>query len=190
MGFLTGIDKFDIKRKNYFSYFVGLYVRAVILETIDTYNRTIRIPLNRLKEIRKINTVLIKYEDENIINNIDKISDLTDIPQNKILNYLTTDEYTINIDYINSNHGTIDVYKNLVTKDLQHDIHKILNDLSTNERYIIIHYYGLFEEVKMSKKAISEYLGISVERVRQIKNKVIRRFRHSSYSSILIRYLD
>lgn len=188
IGFMEGVRK--LKTEGYFMYFTSLWMKAKIFLSIDVNNKLIRIPVNRLKERRKINSILTFSTDEHYSPN--DISIKTGIDKEKVEKYLHTNDkiFDINNFYLLEDDSLNNVYDIFNIADLHHDLLNILGTLSETEYYIITRLYGLFDEVKMDKVDIGDNLNISSERVRQIKDRVIRRFRHSSYSSLLLQYLN
>lgn len=191
LGFLEGVEKYNTDVDTYFMYFTGMWMKVKILWAIDTYNNVIRIPVNRLKEMRKIKTSLETLQNNNIDVSLDKLESLSGINKNKIKNYISTENYIIkSFKEIDHMYSESSVYSIFDLNDLRHDLEKILNTFSPMEQYIIKHSFGLFENVKIDNTDIGEHFDISSERIRQIKDRCIRRLRHSSYAFILNQYLD
>jgi len=186
LGFMKGVEKYDTE--GYFMYFTGMWVKVNILVAIDNDSRLIRIPVNRLKDMRKINMYI-----ENIYNDpvsAYEIAEYTGIDIDKVKTYLSIDNSIANLKTVENTDSTESIYTQFNAVDLRHDLKEVLKSLSDIEYYIIVHTYGLFDNPKIDKLVIAENLGLSGERVRQIKNKVIRKLRHSNFSSILQQYLD
>jgi len=189
IGFMEGVKRYDAE--GYFMYFTGLWMKVKIFVAIDSNSRLIRIPVNRLKDMRKINAFLVKYPIDQF--SIEEMAIATGIDEDKISEYIYSDTSFVDIETQYSLEDTNDhtnIYKNFDSEDLKHDLDELLSSLSEIELYIITRLYGLQGQVKTDKVTIGENLNISSERVRQIKDRVIRRFRHASYSSLLIQYLE
>ena len=189
MGFISGVEKFDVEMDGYFMYYVGSYMKASIFIEIDDKSRLVRIPVNRLKDMRKIDSMLINSADEFFT--VIEVSEYTGINEDKVYEYLMTTNKVYDIQHLeNSLSSDEDIYSKFNQNDLEYDLQKILNTLTEQEYFIITRLFGLFGNLKMDKSTIKEKLGVSGERIRQVKDRCIRKLRHSSFSSILIQYLD
>lgn len=189
IGFMEGVKRYDSNRNGYFIYFTGQWMKTKILLAIDDFNRVVRFPVNKLKEFRKIQGYIITDNEENP--NIEYLVDKTGLPLKKIYEYLFNNYSLFNInDFYNLRDDDVNISKKLDTDDLTHDLSNIINEFEESEQYIIIHSFGLFNNQMMDIFDIGEYLNISSERVRQIKNRCIRRLRHSSYTYILKQHLN
>ena len=188
IGFMEGVKRYNAD--GYFMYFTGMWMKVYIFVAIDTTSRLIRIPVNRLKDMRKIDVITAQSPYEYFSS--EEIAEKTGIPIDKVTKYLFTDNKISNIE----NHYTLEddnlegIYSMFDKVDLKHDLYTILATLNETEYYIITRLYGLFGENKMDKDTIGENLKVSSERIRQIKDRVIRNFRHSKYSSLLVQYLN
>jgi len=189
IGFIEGVKKFDPSYNGYFMYFTRTWIKVKIFVALDNASRLVRIPVNRLKEHRKIKKAIVQLNGAVSVQNI---SEHTNIPEDKIREYLDSSTYTTDIEKIINSPS--DAHKKLFSEfndeDLKHDLSRILNNFSMLEVFILIHTFGLFGNDVIDKQVLSERLDISVERIRQIKDKVIRKLRHASYASILKQYLD
>ena len=188
IGFMNGVQKYNTE--GYFMYFTGMWMKARIFLSIDNNSRLIRIPVNRLKDMRKIDSILIQSACEYYTP--EEISTKTGIHIDKVEEYLFTsnDITDINLFFNVEDIESLNILKLFDTSDLEHDLKLITDQLPPIEYYIITRIYGLFGNVKMSNDTIGEELNISNERVRQVKDRCLRRFRHHSFSSILQQYLN
>jgi len=191
LGFLEGVNKYDTSTDNYFMYFTGMWSKVKILWAIDTYNTVIRVPVNRLKEMRKVKSSLETLQNNNAEISIENISLISGISKEKVLEYMSNEDYILkDLKKVDFFYSDSNIYNIFDSNDLKHDLKKILDTFTSTEQYIVNHSFGLFEYPKIDNIEIGEYLNISSERVRQIKDRCIRRLRHSSYASILNQYLD
>lgn len=188
VGFMEGVYRYDAE--GYFMYFTGMWMKASIFLSIDNNSRLIRIPINRLKDMRKIDSILTKSTDEYYTS--EDISIQTGIHIDKVEKYLFTSNDIIDINpFFNiEDSDSLNILKLFDDSDLAHDLKRIIDQLSPTEHYIMTRLYGLFGNIKMGNDTIGEELNISNERVRQIKDRCLRRFRHHSFSSILQQYLN
>ncbi|MCK5787431.1 MAG: sigma-70 family RNA polymerase sigma factor [Chlamydiia bacterium] len=188
VGFMEGVERYDAD--GYFMYFTGMWMKVKIFVAIDTYSRLIRIPVNRLKDMRKIDSILLNSPCNTY--SAEEVAIITGINITKVESYLFTDNRISNLDqhYALEDDNFNDIYSVFDAEDLKHDLFNILKTLSKVEYSVITGLYGLFGENKTDKVTLGENLNISSERIRQIKDRVIRRFRHSSYSSLLLQYLN
>jgi RNA polymerase primary sigma factor len=188
IGFMQGVQKYNAE--GYFMYFTGLWMKVRMYVAIDNNSRLIRIPVNKLKDMRKIDAIIMNSPYEYFT--IEEVAKQTGIEAVKVEKYLFTENkiFDINAAYSLAAGTSEEIFKKFNASDLQHDIKLLIEKLSKVEQYVLIHLFGLFGETKMDKITISENLNISTERVRQINDKIIRKFRHASFSSVLIQHLN
>ena len=149
----------------------------------------------------KINRVLNKFEQENERRpSIDEISENVDLPNEKIEEALSANTRHVSVDAPfaeSDDNSLLDVMENenspradrqLVQESLRAEIQLALNTLNERERYIIESFYGIGTP-ELTLDEIGQKYGLTRERVRQIKEKAIRRLRNKSTNRLLKSYL-
>ena len=172
LGLLKAAERFDETRGFKFISYAVWWIRQSILQAISEQSRIVRLPLNQVGSVNKINREISKFEQVNERRpSIEEIADNVDLPQEKI------DEAMA----INSRHVSVDA-------SLKSEIHAALSVLSDRERNIIECSYGI-NGPELTLEEIGEKFGLSRERVRQIKEKAIRKLRNCTKNKILKTYL-
>jgi RNA polymerase primary sigma factor len=192
IGFMEGVKRYDVSRPSHFMYFCGIWMKMQIMLALDNYNFTVKYPKNKLKEYKKINTALNSLND--MFYSIEELALLTNLDYYTVAKQVgySTKQISLTQEFMDFavSHEELSTDAIFMKKSLQKDLEKILEDFTENEKFILIYHYGLFDNIKMDNETIGEHLNISSERVRQIKDRCIRKLRHSSFSSILIQYLN
>jgi len=203
LGLIKAAERFDETRGFKFISYAVWWVRQSILQAIAEQVRVVRLPLNRCSHINKIkrtSTVLEqKYEREPTTLEISKVLELapTDVkeaiknsPQYISLDApLAQDEKGNMYDVLLSEDDS-SPDKELLSDSLKKEIERALNTLTRREADIIRLYFGLNGKHIHRLEEISEEFNITRERIRQIKEKAIRKLKHISKNRILKTYLD
>ena len=160
-----------------------------------------RLPLNQVGALNKINKALAKFEQENErMPSVEELANETNMPKEKIADSLRVSGRHVSIDapfVEGEDNSLLDVIANpdspradngLMEESLRREIDRALATLSDRERDIVRLFFGLGCQEKTLEE-ISEEFKLTRERVRQIKEKAIRRLRHSSRSKNLKAYL-
>jgi len=203
LGLIKAAERFDETRGFKFISYAVWWIRQSILQAIAEQVRVVRLPLNRCSHINKIkrtSTVLEqKYEREPTTLEISKVLELapTDVkeaiknsPQYISLDApLAQDEKGNMYDVLLSEDDS-SPDKELLSDSLKKEIERALNTLTRREADIIRLYFGLNGKHIHRLEEISEEFNITRERIRQIKEKAIRKLKHISKNRILKTYLD
>lgn len=200
-GLIKAAEKFDETRGFKFISYAVWWIRQSILQAIAEQSRIIRLPLNQVSSVNKINKVLNKFEQENERRpSIDEIAQDTDIPEEKIIEAFKVNTYHISVDapfHDDDESSLLDVIpndaipstdKSLVEESLRAEIGRVLDILEDREKKVIEAYFGINQR-EMTLEEIGSKYGLTRERVRQIKEKAIRRLRQQTNSKILKAYL-
>ena len=200
-GLIKAAEKFDETRGFKFISYAVWWIRQSILQAIAEQSRIIRLPLNQVSSVNKINKVLNKFEQENERRpSIDEIAQDTDIPEEKIIEAFKVNTHHISVDapfHDDDESSLLDVIpndaipstdKSLVEESLQAEIGRVLDILEDREKKVIEAYFGINQR-EMTLEEIGSKYGLTRERVRQIKEKAIRRLRQQTNSKILKAYL-
>ena len=201
LGLIKAAEKFDETRGFKFISYAVWWIRQSILQALAEQSRIVRLPLNQVGSLNKINKVLQKFEQENErMPSPDELAELLDIPREKIADTLRVSGRHVSVDapfvdgednslldvLVNSDSPNAD--RGLVNESLNKEIERALSTLTERERDIVKYFFGIGTQ-EMTLEEIGEYFGLTRERVRQIKEKAIRRLRHSARSKLLKSYL-
>ena len=199
LGLIKAAEKFDETRGFKFISYAVWWIRQSILHAEQS--RIVRLPLNQVGSLNKINKALSKFEQENErMPSPDELADILDIPREKIADTLRVSGRHVSVDapFVDGeDNSLLDVLVNndspnadrgLVNESLNKEIERALSTLTERERDIVKYFFGIGTQ-EMTLEEIGEYFGLTRERVRQIKEKAIRRLRHSARSKLLKSYL-
>lgn len=202
LGLIKAAERFDETRGFKFISYAVWWIRQSILQALAEHSRIVRLPLNRVGTISKINKASERLEQEferspradelarqlemrpNEVNDAQRISrrhHSLDTP-------FSDDDKNCLLDVI-SDGKTEEPDKELQMDSLQEEVAAALETLKERERDVIRMYFGIGHEYALTLNEIGEEFGLTRERVRQIKEKAIRRLRHRSRSRKLRQYL-
>jgi len=201
VGLIKAAEKFDETRGFKFISYAVWWIRQSILQAIAEQSRIVRLPLNQVGSANKINRMLSKFEQENERRpSLVEISEQIDLPEEKIDEAMLVTGRQVSVDapFVDGeDNSLLDVLVNddspmadrqLVVESLRAEIADALKTLNERERNIIKAFYGIGEP-EMTLEEIGNKFGLTRERVRQIKEKAIRRLRANTKSKILKAYL-
>ena len=197
VGLIKAAEKFDETRGFKFISYAVCWIRQSILQAIAEQSRIVRLPLNQVGSVNKINKALNKFEQENERRpSVEEIAASTDIPEDKVDDALKANSRHVSVDapFSDDDGGSMldimtdtnapSVDKELLMESLREELRKVLGTLKERERLVIKDYYGIDTEEKTLEEIGSRY-GLTRERVRQIREKAIRKLRNNSNSSVL-----
>ena len=201
VGLIKAAEKFDETRGFKFISYAVWWIRQSILQAIAEQSRIVRLPLNQVGSVNKINRILNKFEQEHERRpSIDEIADNVDIPHDKIEEAMKVNSRHVSVDAPfadGEDNSLLDVLPNndspmadrkLVLESLREEINRALQTLNERERNIIEAFFGINQQ-EMTLEEIGDKYGLTRERVRQIKEKAIRRLRHNTQNKLLKSYL-
>ena len=201
LGLIKAAEKFDETRGFKFISYAVWWIRQSILQAIAEQSRIVRLPLNQVGSVNKINRMLNKFEQENERRpSVDEISERTDLPEDKVGEAMLANTRHVSVDapFVDGeDNSLLDVLINddapmadrqLVIESLREEISNVLNTLSDRERCVIKAFYGIGEP-EMTLEEIGSKYGLTRERVRQIKEKAIRLLRSNTKNQLLKLYL-
>ena len=201
LGLIKAAEKFDETRGFKFISYAVWWIRQSILQAIAEQSRIVRLPLNQVGSVNKINRVLNRFEQENERRpSIEEIADKMDLPQEKIEDAMKVNSRHVSVDapFIDGeDNSLLDIMVNddapmadraLVMESLREEINRALLTLNERERNIIEAFFGI-NQPEMTLEEIGEKFNLTRERVRQIKEKAIRRLRHNTKNKLLKSYL-
>lgn len=201
IGLLKAAEKFDETRGFKFISYAVWWIRQSILQAIAEKGRVVRLPLNQVGSVNRINKVLSKFEQENERRpSVDEIADKTDLPHEKIEDVLKVNTRQVSVDApMADGDGTsmIDFMQSdsdsstdeeLLKESLRAEIASALSVLNDRERNVIEAFYGI-NQPECTMEEIGKKYGLTRERVRQIREKAIRRLKQNTQNKMLKAYL-
>ncbi len=201
VGLIKAAEKFDETRGFKFISYAVWWIRQSILQAIAEQSRIVRLPLNQVGSVNKINRMLSKFEQEHERRpSIEEISEEIDLPEEKVDEAMNVNTRHVSVDapfaegddnslldiIINNDSPMAD--RHLVVESLRAEINQALKILSERERNIIEAFFGI-NQPEMTLEEIGNKYSLTRERVRQIKEKAIRRLRESTKNKMLKTYL-
>ncbi|MCC6721259.1 MAG: RNA polymerase sigma factor RpoD/SigA [Bacteroidia bacterium] len=202
LGLIKAAKRFDETRGFKFISYAVWWIRQSILQALADQSRIVRLPLNKVGSIGRISAMAAKLEQQHEREpTAEEIAQALDIPLIEVENALRSAGRHLSIDAPltegedNTLLGVLDSNdeprpdSTLISESLQKEISRVISTLSDKERDVLKYYYGLDGGPTHTLEDISEKVGLTRERVRQIKEKALRRLRKSSKSKILKSYL-
>ena len=201
LGLIKAAEKFDETRGFKFISYAVWWIRQSILQALAEQSRIVRLPLNQVGSLNKINKALGKFEQENERQpSADELAEMIDIPKDKINDTLRVSGRHVSVDapfVEGEDNSLLDVLPNddspsadrgLTNESLSTEIERALQILTGREREIIKSFFGIGCQ-EMTLEEIGERLDLTRERVRQIKEKAIRKLKKPAASKLLKTYL-
>lgn len=201
LGLIKAAEKFDETRGFKFISYAVWWIRQSILQALAEQSRIVRLPLNQVGSLNKINKALQHFEQQYERKpSAEELAEELDIPVDKIADTLKMYGRHISVDapfVEGEDNSLIDVMVNedspnadrgLINESLKKEIDRALATLTDRESEIIRKFFGIGVP-EMTLEEIGEEFGLTRERVRQIKEKAIRRLRNNSRSKLLKTYL-
>ena len=202
LGLIKAANRFDETRGFKFISYAVWWIRQSILQALAEQSRIVRLPLNKIGSINKINKMFAFLEQENerppsaeeIAKKLDMtVNDVKESMKNSGRHVsmdapLIEGEDSNLYDVLNSGESP-NPDKKLLHESLRIEINRALETLTPREADVVKLYFGLGEHQPMTLEEIGETFDLTRERVRQIKEKAIRRLKHTSRSKILMTYL-
>jgi len=202
LGLIKAAKRFDETRGFKFISYAVWWIRQSILQALAEQSRIVRLPLNRVGALNKIgkaySTLEQAFEREP---SADELAEQLDMSLYEVSDTLKISGRHLSIDapFVHGEDSRlVDIMPNqnqplpdhsLINESLKIEIQRALNTLSPRERDVLKLYYGLDQENPLTLEEIGEKFKLTRERVRQIKEKAIRRLRHKSRSRLLKAYL-
>ena len=201
IGLIKAAQKFDETRGFKFISYAVWWIRQSILQAIAEQSRIVRLPLNQVGSVNKINRALNKFEQEHERRpSVNEIAETTDLPEDKIADAMNANTRHVSVDapFVDGDDNSLlDILANndapmadneLVKQSLQTEISRALQLLNERERNIIEAFFGI-NQPELTLEEIGNKYGLTRERVRQIKEKAIRRLRNHTKNKMLKAYL-
>ena len=201
VGLIKAAECFDETKGFKFISYAVWWIRQSILQALAEQSRIVRLPLNQVGSLNKISKAFSKFEQENERRpSPEELADELEIPVDKISDTLKVSGRHISVDapfVEGEDNSLLDVLVNddspmadrsLVNESLSKEIDRALSTLTEREKDIIQMFFGINTQ-EMTLEEIGDKFGLTRERVRQIKEKAIRRLRANSRSKLLKAYL-
>ncbi len=202
LGLIKAAKRFDETRGFKFISYAVWWIRQSILQALAEQSRIVRLPLNQVGSLNKIKKASSKLEQRyERMPSADEIANQLELPEHKIdaamkisTRYVSMDAPISQEDdtkfldvFVTDDNPTTD--NDLIHESLGKEIQRSLSTLSEKERDVINMYYGIGENHEYTLEEIGAKFDLTRERVRQIKEKAIRRLKHNSRSKLLKAYL-
>ena len=201
LGLIKAAEKFDETRGFKFISYAVWWIRQSILQALAEQSRIVRLPLNQVGSLNKINKAFAKFEQENErVPTAEELAEVLEITKEKIADTLRVSGRHVSVDapfVEGEDNSLIDVLINhespiadrgLMAESLVREIERALATLTERERDIVKLFFGIGVQ-ELTLEEIGDRFDLTRERVRQIKEKAIRRLRHTSRSRLLKSYL-
>ena len=201
LGLIKAAEKFDETRGFKFISYAVWWIRQSILQALAEQSRIVRLPLNQVGSLNKINKAFARFEQEHERTpSPEELATALDLPREKVTDTLRVAGRHVSVDAPfadGEDNSLLDVLVNpdspnadrgLISESLSTEVDRALETLTERERDIIKYFFGIGCS-EMTLEEIGEKFDLTRERVRQIKEKAIRRLRHSSRSKLLKSYL-
>ena len=201
LGLLKAAERFDETRGFKFISYAVWWIRQSILQAISEQSRIVRLPLNQVGSVNKINREINRFEQlKERRPSVDESAEKVDLPQDKIDEAMNINGHQISVDapFVDGeDNSLLDVMANsdapmadnlLVAESLKSEIQTALNALNERERNVVEASYGI-NQPELTLEEIGSKFGLTRERVRQIKEKAIRKLRNSKTNKFLKTYL-
>lgn len=203
IGLIKAAERFDETRGFKFISYAVWWVRQSILQAIAEQSRIVRLPLNQVGSLNKVNQEINKFEQENLRKpSVQEISDRTGVDEDKIAQSMMASGHHVSIDAPfgsdDDDNAMVDVMssgddsrtdKGVDHESMAQELRAVLGKvLKERERKILCACYGIGETEK-GLEEIGDKIGLTRERVRQIREKSITKLRESGNIKILAKYL-
>jgi RNA polymerase primary sigma factor len=202
LGLIKAAKRFDETRGFKFISYAVWWIRQSILQALAEQSRLVRLPLNQVGSLNKIKKATSRLEQQfERAPSVDEIAELMELPEYKVDKAMKITTRYVSVDApLNQEEDTkfLDVFisddvprtdGDLMRESLNKEIQRSLATLTEKERDVINLYYGIGMAHGLTLEEIGAKFDLTRERVRQIKEKAIRRLKHTSRSKLLKAYL-
>ena len=202
LGLIKAANRFDETRGFKFISYAVWWIRQSILQALAEQSRIVRLPLNKIGSINKIHKAYARLEQEfEREPNSEEIATLLEIPETEVKDSLRNSGRHVSMDaplMQDEDNNMYDVLRSddiptpesgLIYESLRKEVERAISTLTPRESDVIRFYFGLNGSYPMTLEEIGEKFELTRERVRQIKEKAIKRLKHTSRSNILQSYL-
>lgn len=202
LGLMKAAQRFDETRGFKFISYAVWWIRQAILQSLAEQARIVRLPVNKIGSINRINRAFARLEQEYEREpSSAEIAEMLEMAPEEVKDSLKTNGRTVSMDAPISSEEDNNMYdvmqssdtpspdKNLINESLAYEIERALSTLSPREAKVLKLYFGINMKHPFTLEEIGEELGLTRERVRQIKEKAIKRIQYTTRCRILKSYL-
>jgi len=201
IGLIKAAEKFDDTRGFKFISYAVWWIRQSIMQALADQSRLVRLPLNQVGSVNKINKISNKYEQEfERKPSIAEIAEEINLSQERVSDAIKGNNRHVSMDapltdgndngladLLQGNDGQ-DIDTHLLLESLREELKLALNILDERERFVIEAFYGI-NQPEMTLQEIGAKKGLTRERARQIREKAIRKLRKNTQNKLLKSYL-
>ena len=201
IGLIKAAEKFDDTRGFKFISFAVWWIRQSIMQALADQSRLVRLPLNQVGSVNKINKISNKFEQEfERKPSIAEIAEEINLSQERVSDAIKGNNRHVSMDapltdgndngladLLQGNDGQ-DIDTHLLLESLREELKLALNILDERERFVIEAFYGI-NQPEMTLQEIGTKKGLTRERARQIREKAIRKLRKNTQNKLLKSYL-
>ena len=201
VGLIKAAEKFDETRGFKFISYAVWWIRQSILQAIAEQSRLVRLPLNQVGSVNKIARELSRFEQEHERKpSVDEIAERVDLPEDKIADAMKANSRHVSmdapiadgedssmIDFLAGDSSNTD--RELAIESLKAEVSRILKLLTDKEQKVLRAFFGIDGSPEMTLDEIGEKYSLTRKRVRQIKEKALRRLRRNTKNKLLKSYL-
>ena len=201
LGLIKAAEKFDETRGFKFISYAVWWIRQSIMQAINEQSRIVRLPLNQVSSLSKYNKAVSDFEQQHQRKpSPEELSAILDLPQEKVVDTMRVSGKHVSVDapFVQGEENSLlDVLENtdsqvadgnLMNESLSKEIERAFSTLTERECCILKYSFGIGCQ-ELSLEEIGDQYGLTRERVRQIREKAIRRLRNTSRSTLLKAYL-
>ena len=202
LGLIKAAQRFDETRGFKFISYAVWWIRQSILQALAEQSRIVRLPLNQVGSLNKINKAFSRLEQEfERPPSSDELATALDLPEDKVKDTMKVSGRHVSVDapFVDGeDNSLLDVMVNndspkadldLMRESLQREIERSLSTLNDREKDVVMLFFGIGKQHGLTLEEIGTKFDLTRERVRQIREKAIRRLRHNSRSKLLKAYL-
>jgi RNA polymerase primary sigma factor len=204
IGLIKAAQRFDETRGFKFISYAVWWIRQSIMQAIAEHSRIVRLPLNKIGSIIMINKTFSNLEQVHEREaSVEEVAELLKIPEKDVKESLrisgrhisvdspisTDEESTTICDRLTQKDNFFNPDKELMVESLKNDLERSLSTISIRESSVLKMFFGMNAKIPLSLEEIGEELGLSRERVRQIKEKALKKLKQTSRNKLLKRYL-
>lgn len=205
-GLMRAIKRYDPSKGYRFNTYAVWWIRQAILKAIAEQTRAVRLPMNRIDKLNKVNKTIHELQAQNpnlggqpSARQISKLSKIPEAEVSELLGF-SSNEVSLDAPILNGDGNNLgDTLENqagtspeqvMKSKNLNHDIKRVLSLLTPREEKIVKMYYGLENNDEGTLDSIGRKFNISRERVRQLKDRALKKMKTADQSVRLREYLD
>ena len=202
LGLIKAAQRFDETRGFKFISYAVWWIRQSILQALAEQSRIVRLPLNQVGSLNKINKAFSRLEQEfERPPSSDELATALELSEDKVKDTMKISGRHVSVDapFVDGeDNSLLDVMVNndspkadldLMRESLQREIERSLSTLNDREKDVVMLFFGIGKKHGLTLEEIGSKFDLTRERVRQIKEKAIRRLRHNSRSKLLKTYL-